>query len=477
MTLVGCFTWTLVVSRFAVSLSQSVLSLTTATFDAHLRDNRQTMIEFYAPWCGHCKKLAPEYEKAAKDLAPSSVRLGQVDATEEKEIATRYNVKGFPTLMWFEDGQQAEYDGGRTAEGIVEWVTSMTGPAVIRVAAAQGPTAGKPEVVLYADRLFPGFEAAAKANRRKGSWAFVETSAPARVVISHKGEEPLTIMDGCDRQERVDNFFKENAMPLFGRLDGDTFDKYMESGNGLVWGLFKMNGKSLDDIERENRPMMTEVAKRFKGTYHFTYTDSEKFKEAVDNMLSVSEFPAIAVQKKAGDKKKYVHQGEMSAAAIGKFMDDVIAGRVERRLKSEPVPPARRDSVTVVVGKTLEAEAYTPDKDVLLEVYAPWCGHCKKLEPEYLKLAKKIEKEELTDLIKIAKIDGTANDSPVDSLEWTGFPTIYFFKAGNPEPMTYDGERTAKGLYKYIKKHATKAQEIKERLEKRRRHQTRAGEL
>jgi len=78
-----------------------------------------------------------------------------------------------------------------------------------------------------------------------------------------------------------------------------------------------------------------------------------------------------------------------------------------------------------------------------------------------------VKKEELTDLIAIAKIDGTANDSPVDSIEWSGFPSIFFVKAGSSEPMTYDGERTAKGLWKYIKKHASKAQEIRERMERR----------
>merc|ERR1712039_842884 len=128
----------------------------------------------------------------------------------------------------------------------------------------------------------------------------------------------------------------------------------------------------------------------------------------------------------------------------------------------EPVPDEpQEDPVKIVVGKNLEKLVFTEDKDVMLEIYAPWCGHCKKLDPEYLKLAKKVKKEELTDLLMIAKIDGTANDSPIDSIEWSCFPTIYYVKAGSTETMTYDGERTAKGLWKYIKKHATKAQEIK----------------
>ena len=61
----------------------------------------------------------------------------------------------------------------------------------------------------------------------------------------------------------------------------------------------------------------------------------------------------------------------------------------------------------------------------MLEVYAPWCGHCKKLDPEYVKVGKKVKKEGFEDILTIAKMDGTANDSPVDSISWSGFPTIY----------------------------------------------------
>lgn len=452
-------------SAIASAFGEEVLTLTTAAFDTHLKENKQTLVEFYAPWCGHCKKLAPEYEKAAVELK-GKVALAKVDATEEKDLASRYNVKGFPTLVWFEDGKEAEYDGGRTSETIIEWVKSMTGAAVIETSQAIEPSGERPNVVLYADSLLPDFESAAKGNRRKATWYFIKSSGASKVVLSHKGEDSLELAGPSD-QAAITSFLTDNALPLFGKLDGDTFDKYMEAGKGLIWSLFPAEDGGIEDIEKKHRPMMSEVAKKVKGKYFCTYTDTDKFKEALENMLSVTEYPAIAVQKKAGDKKKYVHTGEMTAQAISQFIEDVDAGKVEPKLKSESVPASNDEPVRVVVGQTLQSEVFKSDKDVMLEIYAPWCGHCKKLDPEYMKLAKKVKKEELSDLLTIAKIDGTANDSPVDSIEWSGFPTIYFAKAGSSEPLTYDGERTAKGLWKYIKKHSTKAQEIKERLERR----------
>merc|ERR1719235_1859853 len=151
---------------------------------------------------------------------------------------------------------------------------------------------------------------------------------------------------GLNRVDAIQSFFKENQFPLFGSLSAESWDKYLNRGAGLVWSLFPMKDSSeLKDVARQNRQMMTEVAQKFKGKYSITYSDTSnsKFKEEYATRLGVTEFPSIAVHKKAGDKKRFVYQGQMSAHKIKQFIEDVEAGRVEPLYRTEKVPEPSSD--------------------------------------------------------------------------------------------------------------------------------------
>lgn len=119
-------------------------------------------------------------------------------------------------------------------------------------------------------------------------------------------------------------------------------------------------------------------------------------------------------------------------------------------LRSQPRPSKQSGPVQVVVGSTFEDIVLDVGKHVLVEFYAPWCGHCKALEPKYKKLAKKLKDQ---DSVVIAKFDATANDAP-SGFEFTGFPTIFFVSAGSNEISVYSGEREVKEMNKFVRKQA-----------------------
>uniref|UniRef100_A0A7S1CFT0 Thioredoxin domain-containing protein n=1 Tax=Bicosoecida sp. CB-2014 TaxID=1486930 RepID=A0A7S1CFT0_9STRA len=88
-----------------------------------LQSDEFWLVEFYAPWCGHCKNLAPTWEKAATQLK-SVARLGAVDATENQNLAQKYGVKGYPTIVEFgKDKKKPQpYQGGRELAAITGYV-------------------------------------------------------------------------------------------------------------------------------------------------------------------------------------------------------------------------------------------------------------------------------------------------------------------------------------------------------------------
>ncbi|GMJ01333.1 PROTEIN DISULFIDE ISOMERASE 11, PDI-LIKE 2-1, ARABIDOPSIS THALIANA PROTEIN DISULFIDE ISOMERASE 11 [Hibiscus trionum] len=114
----------------ASTTAADVVVLTEANFNKEVGQDRGALVEFYAPWCGHCQKLAPEYEKLAESFKKDkSVLIGKVDCDEHKSICSKYGVQGYPTIQWFPKGslEPKKYEGQRTAEALTEFVNTEGG--------------------------------------------------------------------------------------------------------------------------------------------------------------------------------------------------------------------------------------------------------------------------------------------------------------------------------------------------------------
>ena len=102
------------------------VALTAADFDAHVaKSDIPVLVDFWAPWCGPCKMMAPQFVQAASMLEPK-VRLAKVDTDAEPSLGARYNIRSIPTLALFRNGREvARQAGAMGANDIVRWVRSV----------------------------------------------------------------------------------------------------------------------------------------------------------------------------------------------------------------------------------------------------------------------------------------------------------------------------------------------------------------
>jgi len=109
----------------------AVVDLDPSNFDKIVMDEtKDVLVEFFAPWCGHCKRLAPDYETAALSLeGEDDVVVAKVDADKHKELGSRFGVTGYPTLKWFPKSNKAgeEYNGGRSPSDFVSFFNEKSG--------------------------------------------------------------------------------------------------------------------------------------------------------------------------------------------------------------------------------------------------------------------------------------------------------------------------------------------------------------
>lgn len=441
-----------------------VISLTKDTFDDAVKNNKYILVKFVAPWCGHCKSLAPAYAAAAKQLAVanSEIKLASVDATIEQDLATRFQVRGYPTIKFFVDGAALEYNGGRSQDDIVNWLKKKTGPPAedLKTVADLNKFKADPEVAVigvFADtdgaaaaaylqvaKTFDGVPFAISSNADVIKELGVSGDA---VVLFKKFDEGRNDLTTSFEEASIREFIQGNQLPIVIEFNSETAQKIF--GGEIKVHVLLFNSKKATDAEKLRDEFKT-AAMKFRGKTLFVSIDSdEEENERVLEFfgLKTSDVPAVRLITLKDEMSKFKPESnEITATLLTDFVQAFFSGSLKPHLLSQEIPEDwNKAPVKVLVGKNFHEVAKDQSKTVLVAFVAPWCGHCKQLTPIYEQLG---EKYKDSDSVLIAKMDATANE--LEDIKIQSFPTIKLFPKNSDEIVDYQGERTVDALTKFI---------------------------
>ncbi|XP_063216813.1 protein disulfide-isomerase A5 [Bacillus rossius redtenbacheri] len=359
-----------------------VVHLTAATFDQFLKAESSVLVMFYAPWCGHCKKMKPEYEKAAKIMKDEQIpgALAAVDATKETTVTSRFGIRGYPTVKYFRGGELGFDVSVRTAGELVGFMRDPREP----------PPPPPPE----------------------RPW-----SEEASEVV-HLGE--------------------------------DSFKPFLrKKKHVLVMFYAPWCGHC-----KKAKPEFSAAAEEFKDDtkVEFAAVDCTEH-SAVCSALDVKGYPTFKYFHYYSKESKPYNGGRVKADFVS-FMRDPqnpLAGMV---------PPASTDDPAEAWGMLEGAEHVVHLTDVsfdkhiregrptLVMFYAPWCGHCKRLKPAYCQAAAALSEDGSRGVL--AAVDSTANPALTDRFKVHAFPTLKLF-AGGAAPSDYERARTVEDIVAFMK--------------------------
>lgn len=452
---------------------KDVIELTDETFTHQLEQHENTLVMFYAPWCGHCKRLKPEYAKAAELLLGNDppITLAKVDCTEGgKETCNKFSVSGYPTLKIFNKADfVTDYNGPREAAGIAKHMKAQVGPASKELT-GEGCLKSFLEsdevgIVGFFEKddspLSASFHAVSKKLKEKVRFAhtsakeLLEKEGHKNTIVLYRPKilqnkfEPNSVKhEGGDSISDVHEFITKNYYGIAGIR---TRDNAMEFKNPMVVAYYAVDYVKNPKGTNYWRNRIIKVAKDFPNL-NFAISSKDDFQHELNDFgIDFVKGDKVVVLARNANNQKFIMKEDFTVDTFEAFLKDLEADALEPYLKSEPIPESNSGNVKVGVARNFDEIVTNNDKDTLIEFYAPWCGHCKKLAPVFDELGDKLADED----IEIVKFDATANDVPAP-YEVRGFPTLFWApKNSKNNPVKYEGGRDLEDFIKYIAKHAT----------------------
>ncbi|KAK2147007.1 hypothetical protein LSH36_574g01051 [Paralvinella palmiformis] len=474
-------------------IENDVVHLTTETFDSFISSNPSVLVMFYAPWCGHCKKMKPEYEEAASILKQDKVEgmLAAVDATKEKDLGDKYNVKGFPTVKYFQNSEEAWDFNERTASKIVEFMKDPQEPPP--------PPPPEPawqdivsEVHHLTDDTFKPFLKKKKhtlvmfyapwcghCKKAKPEFASAAEKLKDEPKIAYAAVDCTTHTTTCGEHDvngyptfKYFNYGKNSMKYTGGREEVDFLNFMKDPQNSLTsppaatpspaifWSdapghehLHHLSDQNFDIFVKAHRSVLVLFYASWCGhckALRPAYAEAGAILKEIGNEGVLATVDASQERSLSG--KYEIRNGQFeSDYNKGRKTGDLVAF-MKSRLGEGQEKWSDTPSKVFHLTKETFSDFLSQRSNVLVMFYAPWCPHCKKAKPEYQAAAEVLSQD--TNNKYLAAVDCTDTQDLCLQQDVSGYPTFKFYRHGHAV-VEYDGSRSKDDFIEYMKKQET----------------------
>ncbi|KAL9317744.1 hypothetical protein ACSQ67_014261 [Phaseolus vulgaris] len=337
------------------SVDGRVLILDESNFDSAIASFDNILVDFYAPWCGHCKRLAPELDAAAPVLATLNkpIVIAKVDADKHTRLGKKYDVSAYPTILLFNHGIPTEYRGPRKADLLVRYLKKF---AASDVSILDSDSAVN-TFVAEAGTFFPVFIGFGLNNTliekfgikyKKQAWFSVAKDfsedlmvlydfdkIPALVSLNPQYSERNTFY-GPFEDEFLEDFVRQNLIPLVVPVSYETLKLVKADGRKIVLTI-------VEDEDEERSRELTKLLKAAASANRdlvFGYVGVKQMEEFAENFDISTKLPKMVVWDKSDDYLSVVDSesidGEDQATKISKFLEGYREGRTINKTFSGP---------------------------------------------------------------------------------------------------------------------------------------------
>jgi len=495
--------------------AQEVVHLNTPAQLAKLlkTEKRPVLAMFYAPWCGHCKRLKPDYQVVAKEMKDSAVLAAMdVNRPENSPVSRKYNITGFPTLLYFEGGSLLyPYPGGNSKDEIKKFLADPK-PEAEEKPKETAWSDEESEVVHLTDDTFDEFMSGNPSvlvmfyapwcgHCKRAKPHFV--SAAAKMV--EQGMSGKLAAVDCTIHQQLSKRFEVKGFPTIkyfkdGEMAFDAGDareeasilKFMADPKEpppppppeTPWSETESDVAHLTEVDfkpflkkkkhvlvmfyapwcghcKKAKPEYEKAAADFSDDpkVEFAAVDCTK-DNSVCSAFDVSGFPTFKYFHYFNKEQKPYDGGRTHKDFVNFMESDPLSP-----FAGQPPPPPSPEEQWVGLEGSIFIKHLTGDEfdhymrfkeTVLVMFYAPWCGHCKAMKADYARAAQQLTEEGVSHVL--GAVDATVETELGKRFEIRGYPTIKLFSKGQVVE-DYKGGRKKDDIVKYIRQKAGQRKE------------------